>query len=159
MALDPHEKMINTKATGDDKRIEKWAMRKAFDTPEDPYLPDEILWRQKEQFSNGVGYSWIDALKATAENKISDLQMKFAANRFPDQPPSTKEEYMYREIFSHHFPSPSAKKTVPSQGKSIACSTEAAIKWDAAFENLVDPSGRAVAGVHDQAYVGTPTVV
>merc|ERR1719270_1624867 len=159
MALDPHEKMINTKATGDDKRIEKWAMRKAFDTPEDPYLPDEILWRQKEQFSDGVGYSWIDALKATAENKVSDLQMKFAANRFPDSPPTSKEEYMYREIFSHHFPSPSAKKTVPSQGKSIACSTEAAIKWDAAFENLVDPSGRAVAGVHDQAYVGTPTVV
>ena len=80
------------------------------------------------------------------------------ASRFPDQPPSSKEEYMYREIFSSHFPSPAAKKTVPSQGKSIACSTEAAIKWDAAFENLVDPSGRAVAGVHDQAYVGTPTV-
>ena len=72
--------------------------------------------------------------------------------RFPDQPPSTKEEYMYREMFSHHFPSPSAKKTVPSQGKSIACSTAAAIAWDASFENLLDPSGRAVGGVHDQVY-------
>ena len=83
--------------------------------------------------------------------------MKFAANRFPDGPPITKEEYMYREMFSHHFPSPSAKKTVPIQGKSIACSTEAAIKWDASFQNLADPSGRAVSGVHEQAYSSITT--
>ena len=146
MTLDPQVKMCPGKS------IEKFCLRSAFDEPEDPYLPDEILWRQKEQFSDGVGYSWIDALKATAENKVSDLQMKFAANRFPDSPPTSKEEYMYREIFSHHFPSPSAKKTVPIQGKSIACSTEAAIKWDEAFQNAADPSGRAVAGVHEQAY-------
>ncbi len=78
--------------------------------------------------------------------------MKFAENRFPDSPPTTKEEYMYRQIFSHHFPSPSAKKTVPVQGRSVACSTEAAIKWDESFSMLTDPSGRAVGGVHDQAY-------
>jgi len=146
MNLDPEVKMCPG------NKIEKNVLRSAFDTPEQPFLPNEILWRQKEQFSDGVGYSWIDALKATAEKSVSDLQMKFAANRFPDEPPSTKEEYMYREMFSHHFPSPSAKKTVPIQGKSIACSTEAAMKWDASFQNLADPSGRAVCGVHEQAY-------
>ena len=146
MSLNPEVKMC----PGD--KIEKNCLRSAFDTKDNPYLPDEILWRQKEQFSDGVGYSWIDALKATAEKSVSDLQMKFAANRFPDEPPTTKEEYMYREIFSHHFPSPSAKKTVPIQGKSIACSTEAAMKWDASFQNMADPSGRAVSGVHEKAY-------
>jgi asparagine synthase (glutamine-hydrolysing) len=146
MNLDPEVKMCSN------GKIKKNCLRAAFDTPDDPYLPNEILWRQKEQFSDGVGYSWIDALKATAENKVSDLQMKFAANRFPDAPPTTKEEYMYREIFNHHFPSPSANKTVPGQGKSIAGSTEAAIKWDPSFQSSADPSGRAITGVHEQAY-------
>jgi len=158
MTLDPEAKMCPGST------VEKNCIRAAFDTPDNPYLPQEILWRQKEQFSDGVGYSWIDALKAEAELKVTDLQMQHAANRFPDEPPVSKEEYMYREIFSHHFPSPSAKKTVPVQGKSIACSTEAAMKWDKSFANAADPSGRSVAGVHEKAYVkevehGTTTKV
>lgn len=144
MNLDPEEKMCNG-------RIEKHILREAFDDPENPYLPHDILWRQKEQFSDGVGYSWIDALKEIAEENVSDLQMKFAENRFPVNPPVTKEAYMYREIFSKHFPSPSAAKTVPF-GKSIACSTPEAIAWDPSFQNAADPSGRAIAGVHSVAY-------
>ena len=144
MTLDPAVKMA-----GD--RAEKFVLRQAFDTPDDPYLPADILWRQKEQFSDGVGYNWIDTLKAVADTEISDLQMKFASNRFAVSPPATKEEYYYREIFSKHFPSPSAAKTVP-QGKSIACSTPAAIAWDKAFASAADPSGRAISGVHVDAY-------
>ena len=144
MEIQPDEKMCRDK-------IEKFILRKAFDDENDPYLPHDVLWRQKEQFSDGVGYSWIDSLKETANETITDLQMKFAANRFEVSPPRTKEEYMYRDIFSKHFPSPSAAKTVP-QGKSIACSTPAAIAWDKAFQDSADPSGRAVAGVHVKAY-------
>ena len=132
--------------------IEKKLIRSSFDLPEDPYLPNEVLWRQKEQFSDGVGYGWIDGLKDVAESKVTDLQMKFAGSRFTTNPPTSKEEYMYREIFSKHFPNPSASSTVPTGGKSIACSTETAIKWDKSFQEAADPSGRAIAGVHNDSY-------
>ena len=144
MNLDPKEKMSNG-------RIEKMTIRKAFDVKDDPYLPDEILWRQKEQFSDGVGYNWIDTLKQVADETVSDLQMKYASSRFPIASPLSKEEYMYREIFSKHFPSPSAVKTVPT-GKSIACSTPIAIEWDKSFKDMADPSGRAISGIHNDAY-------
>jgi len=149
MTLDPSCKMSGN-------RMEKYTLRKAFDDPDDPYLPKEVLWRQKEQFSDGVGYSWIDSLKREAENIVTDLMMKFASSRFPGSPPKTKEEYMYRDIFSKHFPSPGAAGTVP-QNKSIACSTPAALAWDEAWANAADPSGRAVAGVHVKAYREKPT--
>src|SRR5690606_3912118 len=113
-------------------------------------LPDAILWRQKEQFSDGVGYGWIDGLKAHAEAHISDREFAAAASRFPIHPPHTKEAYLYRRIFERSFPGPACAKTVPG-GKSIACSSPAAIAWDAAFAASADPSGRAVAGVHQAA--------
>mmetsp|Transcript_13260 Transcript_13260/g.24883 ORF Transcript_13260/g.24883 Transcript_13260/m.24883 type:complete len:603 (-) Transcript_13260:354-2162(-) len=152
MNLDPAEKMIK-KGPGvskEDTRIEKWAIRKAFDTPDDPYLPKEILWRQKEQFSDGVGYGWVDCLKDIAEKEVSDQMFASAANRFPHNTPTTKEAYRYRMIFEEFYPGEAAEKTVPG-GKSIACSTERAMNWDASFANRADPSGRA-AGVHDSAY-------
>lgn len=152
MELDPEEKMIRVGpgVSKEDKRIEKWAMRKAFDTPDDPYLPDEILWRQKEQFSDGVGYGWIDHLKELGEKAVSDQMFASAENRFPHNTPTTKEGYRYRMIFEELFPGEAAEKTVPG-GKSIACSTERAMRWDASFADRADPSGRA-AGVHDAAY-------
>ncbi|MBQ9476523.1 MAG: asparagine synthase B [Bacteroidales bacterium] len=114
-------------------------------------IPSEIAWRQKEQFSDGVGYSWIDTLKRVTAEAVSDEQMAHAANRFPIHTPQNKEEYYYRSIFSELFPSDSAALSVPSEA-SVACSTAIALEWDAAFKNLNDPSGRAVAGVHIQAY-------
>jgi asparagine synthase (glutamine-hydrolysing) len=155
MNLDPKEKMIR-KGPGvskADTRIEKWSIRKAFDTPDDPYLPDEILWRQKEQFSDGVGYGWVDHLKDIAEKEISDQMFANAPNRFPHNTPTTKEGYRYRMIFEEFYPGEAAEKTVPG-GKSIACSTERAMKWDASFSTRADPSGRAMAAVHDDAYDG-----
>jgi asparagine synthase (glutamine-hydrolysing) len=127
-------------------RMEKHVLRAAFEGA----LPPEILWRQKEQFSDGVGYGWIDSLKAHAEREVSDADLARAKWRFPHNPPSTKEGYFYRRIFDEHFPGESAAKTVPG-GPSVACSTPAAIEWDAAFAKNADPSGRAVAGVHRQA--------
>ena len=152
MNLDPELKMIKSGpgVPPEEKRIEKWMMRKAFDTPEDPYLPDDILWRQKEQFSDGVGYGWVDHLKDVAEAEISDQMFASAANRFPHNTPTTKEGYRYRMIFEEFFPGEAAEKTVPG-GKSIACSTERAMNWDQTFSQRADPSGRA-AGVHDSAY-------
>jgi len=150
MALDPNEKMIDIKAKGEAKRMEKWAIRKAFDTPDDPYLPDDILWRQKEQFSDGVGYGWVDALKDAAEEEVTDQMFRTAESRFPYGTPTTKEGYRYRMIFEEIFPSEACAKTVP-YGKSIACSTERAMSWDASFSQRADPSGRA-AGVHDASY-------
>lgn len=152
MNLDPEEKMIKVGPGIDkkDERVEKWVMRKAFDTPDDPYLPDEILWRQKEQFSDGVGYGWVDHLKDIAEKEISDKMFASAKNRFPHNTPTTKEGYRYRMIFEEIFPGEAAEKTVPG-GKSIACSTERAMEWDASFTLRADPSGRA-AGVHAAAY-------
>ncbi|MFW6340842.1 MAG: asparagine synthase B, partial [Wenzhouxiangella sp.] len=114
-------------------------------------LPDEILWRQKEQFSDGVGYGWIDALKEHAEAQVSNRELSEAAQRFPLNPPLTKEQYLYRRIFERHFPSSAAAATVPG-GPSIACSTPEALAWDAAFATMADPSGRAMRGVHQDSY-------
>ena len=114
-------------------------------------MPDEILWRQKEQFSDGVGYSWIDSLKEVAESQVSDEQLSNAEYRFPHNTPTTKEAYYYREIFTQHFPQQAAAETVPG-GKSVACSTPEALAWDKALSDCIDPSGRAVTAVHDNAY-------
>ena len=141
MTINPEDKMCPGKT------IEKKVLRGAFDG----WLPDEILWRQKEQFSDGVGYSWIDALRDYAEKKVSDEKFAEAAVRFPVNTPMTKEAYLYREIFEDLFKLPSAVQTVP-YGKSVACSTPAAIAWDKKFAELADPSGRAVTDVHDEAY-------
>lgn len=114
-------------------------------------LPESVAWRQKEQFSDGVGYSWIDTLKAVTAAAVTDEQMAHAAELFPIHPPQNKEEYYYRSIFEEHFPSASAARTVPSV-PSVACSTAEALAWDASFRQLNDPSGRAVAGIHQSAY-------
>lgn len=137
MRLNPRDKMA---CNG---KIEKHILREAFQD----YLPKEIAWRQKEQFSDGVGYSWIDSLKAIANEKVSDEQMENVQYRFPINPPMTKEEYVYRSIFSELFPSDSAARCVPSEA-SVACSTSVALEWDAAFKNNADPSGRSVKDVH-----------
>ena len=127
-------------------KIEKHLLREAFEG----YLPDEILWRQKEQFSDGVGYSWIDSLKDYAETQIDDLELQRATIDYPINTPDTKEGLLYRKIFSRRFISNSAAATVPG-GKSIACSTKEALLWDKSFITNSDPSGRAVAGVHAMA--------
>ncbi len=145
MMIDAEQKRVRPRVPGG-RPIEKHLLRMAFEGT----LPDEILWRQKEQFSDGVGYAWIDALKATAETKVSDAELAAAAERFPVNPPLTKEAYVYRTLFAQHFPGDSCAATVPG-GKSIACSTPAAIAWDAAFSAAADPSGRAIAGVHEAA--------
>ncbi len=129
------------------KNIEKRILREAFAD----MLPEEVAWRQKEQFSDGVGYSWIDTLKKITSEAVSDEQMEHAAERFPINPPQNKEEYYYRSIFAEHFPSESAARSVPSEA-SVACSTAIALQWDEAFKNLNDPSGRAVKGIHEKAY-------
>ena len=129
------------------KTVEKRIVREAFAD----MLPQEVAWRQKEQFSDGVGYSWIDTLKGVTSEAVSDDQMAHAAERFPVNPPRNKEEYYYRSIFAEHFPSESAARSVPSEA-SMACSTAIALEWDAAFKGMNDPSGRAVSGVHEQAY-------
>jgi asparagine synthase (glutamine-hydrolysing) len=149
MSIDAVDKMAGSYPGG--ARIEKWILRKAFDDAENPYLPEKILWRQKEQFSDGVGYGWIDALRDLAENAVSDEQMSGAAERFAINPPANKEAYHYRQMFNQHFASDSAQRSVPG-GLSIACSTAKAIEWDEAFKASADPSGRAIAGVHAAAY-------
>lgn len=141
MNLNPNDKMAG------EGKMEKWILRKAFEE----YLPESIVWRQKEQFSDGVGYSWIDTLKSVAEEQVSDEQLANAKFRFPIHPPMSKEEYRYRVIFSEHFPSDSAALCVPSV-KSVACSTPEALAWDASFQNANDPSGRAVKSVHKEGY-------
>jgi len=141
MRFNPEEKMAKN------GRIEKWVVRKAFED----LLPASVAWRQKEQFSDGVGYSWIDTLKAVANTQVSDEELANAKQRFPINPPMSKEEYRYRTIFSEHFPSDSAASCVPSV-PSVACSTPEALAWDPAFKNLNDPSGRAVKSVHEEAY-------
>ncbi|TXH65961.1 MAG: asparagine synthase B, partial [Thermomonas sp.] len=145
MRMDARHKMGGVDAEGR-KRIEKAVLREAFEG----YLPQEILWRQKEQFSDGVGYGWIDGLKAHAEANVSDAEFAAAEQRFPVNPPQTKEAYFYRRIFEESFPGEACAQTVPG-GKSIACSSPAAIAWDAAFASMADPSGRAVRGVHNAA--------
>lgn len=141
MRLNPEAKMCpgNT--------IEKKIVREAFAD----MLPEDVAWRQKEQFSDGVGYSWIDTLKKVTSEAVSDEQMAHAAERFPINTPMNKEEYYYRSIFEEYFPSKSAAQSVPSV-PSVACSTAEALAWDAAFQNVNDPSGRAVSGVHNEAY-------
>jgi asparagine synthase (glutamine-hydrolysing) len=129
------------------KPMEKWPLRQAFDG----LIPDEVLWRQKEQFSDGVGYGWINALKEHAAREVSDGMLRGAAERFPVKTPETKEAYLYRQLFEQHFPSATAVNCVPWE-RSVACSTETALKWDAAFQKLVDPSGRAVMDVHAEGY-------
>ena len=141
MRINPQDKLING------ERMEKWVVRKAFED----MLPESVAWRQKEQFSDGVGYSWIDNLKEVVDREVSDEQMKNAHFRFPVQTPLNKEEFYYRSIFESHFPSEAAALCVP-QEPSVACSTKIALEWDEAFKNLNDPSGRAVAKVHDKAY-------
>ncbi len=111
---------------------------------------ESIHWRQKEQFSDGVGYSWIDTLKEVAAQQVSDQQLETARFRFPYNTPTSKEAYLYREIFEELFPLPSAAECVPG-GPSVACSSAKAIEWDEAFKKMDDPSGRAV-GVHQSAY-------
>ncbi|MBP5358158.1 MAG: asparagine synthase B [Treponema sp.] len=146
MSLNPSDKM-NIKLPDGKQRIEKWILRKAFED----LLPDSICWRQKEQFSDGVGYNWIDTLKKTTEEKVSDAEFARRENRFPVNPPKTKEEYYYREIYSRLFPSDSAARCVPHEA-GVACSTAKALEWDASWGKMDEPSGRAIAGVHNDAY-------
>ncbi|WP_452597204.1 asparagine synthase B [Pontimicrobium sp. MEBiC01747] len=141
MSINPQDKMING------ERMEKWVIRKAFED----MLPESVAWRQKEQFSDGVGYSWIDTLKDLVEKEVTDEQMENAKYRFPIQTPQNKEEFYYRSIFEEHFPSDTAAYSVP-QEPSVACSTKIALEWDEAFKNMNEPSGRAIANVHDSAY-------
>ncbi len=145
MGMDAQHKMID-KAGPSNRKMEKGVLREAFDGA----LPEKILWRQKEQFSDGVGYGWIDGLKAQAEQAVTDREFAAAAARYPFNTPATKEAYFYRRIFEQHFPGEACAATVPG-GKSIACSSPAALAWDPAFANAADPSGRAVRGVHDDA--------
>jgi asparagine synthase (glutamine-hydrolysing) len=141
MRTNPADKMAGN------GKIEKWLLRKAFED----YLPAEIAWRQKEQFSDGVGYGWIDTLKEMTSKQVSDEQLKQAAHRFPINTPRSKEEYFYRSIFSQHFPGDEAARCVPSEA-SVACSTSVALEWDEAFKKMNDPSGRAVKNVHLSGY-------
>ena len=142
MRLNPQDKMCL------DGKMEKWILRKAFDNGET--LPAEVLWRQKEQFGDGVGYSWIDSIKDFVANEVSDQQLASAEFRFPINTPDTKEGYYYRTIFEGYFPQETAARCVPG-GKSIACSTVEALEWDESFKNNADPSGRSMQGVHGKA--------
>ncbi|KHS06615.1 asparagine synthetase B [Xanthomonas phaseoli pv. phaseoli] len=145
MRMDARFKMVD-KTSGGATRMEKGILREAFAG----YLPESILWRQKEQFSDGVGYGWIDGLKAHAQSQVSDRELAAADRRYPVNPPQTKEAYFYRSLFEQFFPGQAAAETVPG-GKSIACSSPTAIAWDASFAAMADPSGRAITGVHAQA--------
>ena len=141
MRINPQDKMING------ERMEKWVIRKAFED----MLPESVAWRQKEQFSDGVGYDWIDTLKEVVDKEVTDEQLANAKFRFPIQTPQNKEEFYYRTIFEEHFPSDTAALSVP-QEPSVACSTKIALEWDEAFKNMNEPSGRAIMNVHDDAY-------
>jgi asparagine synthase (glutamine-hydrolysing) len=141
MRINPKDKMING------ERMEKWVVRKAFED----LLPESVAWRQKEQFSDGVGYDWIDTLKEVVDKEVSDEQLANAKFRYPIQTPQNKEEFYYRSIFEEHFPSDTAALSVP-QEPSVACSTKIALEWDEAFKNMNEPSGRAILNVHDAAY-------
>ena len=149
MRLNPKDKMIIAGQSGPRERqaMEKWVLREAFGE----MLPEAVAWRQKEQFSDGVGYSWIDTLKEMVAAEVSDEQLANAKYRFPYQTPTSKEEFYYRSIFEEHFPSDAAATTVPSV-PSVACSSQVALDWDESFKNQNDPSGRAVAKVHADAY-------
>jgi asparagine synthase (glutamine-hydrolysing) len=142
MRLNPKDKMA-----GSNGKMEKWILRKAFES----YLPESVAWRQKEQFSDGVGYNWIDSLRALTTEMVSDEQMSLVNETYPINPPMNKEEYYYRTIFTDFFPSDAASLCVPSV-PSVACSTPIALEWDEAFKNMNDPSGRSVKSVHEQGY-------
>lgn len=149
MRTNPKAKMCSILPDSDQKAsMEKRIVREAFED----MLPEEVAWRQKEQFSDGVGYSWIDTLKKITSEAVTDEQMAHAAERFPINTPLCKEEYYYRSIFEEHFPSESAARSVPHEA-SVACSTAVALEWDEAWKNMNDPSGRAVSGVHENALV------
>jgi asparagine synthase (glutamine-hydrolysing) len=141
MRINPRDKMI------DKNKMEKWVLRKSFES----YLPPSVAWRQKEQFSDGVGYDWIDSLKELVDVKVSDEMFSNAKFTFPFQTPMSKEEYFYRSIFEEHFPSETAAKTVPSV-PSVACSSPVALEWDKSFKNMNDPSGRSISNVHLESY-------
>ena len=141
MRINPEDKMCGN------GKMEKSILRESFEG----YLPKEILWRQKEQFSDGVGYSWIDGLKQHVESLVSDQQLASAKFKFPFNTPDTKEAYYYRCIFEENFPLASAAECVPG-GKSVACSTPEALAWDESFSKMADPSGRAVQSVHNDSY-------
>jgi len=142
--VNPEDKMCGITKDG---RIEKWVLREAFKG----YLPDEVLWRQKEQFSDGVGYSWIDSIKERAAAKISDVEMAAAKFRYPHNTPQTKEAYFIRMTYESFYPEEAAAKCVPG-GPSVACSSAAAVRWDESFMKFADCSGRSIAGVHSAAY-------
>jgi asparagine synthase (glutamine-hydrolysing) len=141
MTINPEDKMIKN------GRIEKWVLREAFKD----YLPESVLWRQKEQFSDGVGYSWIDSLKELVSKEVTDNDLKNASNQFPINTPQNKEEFYYRSIFNDHFSSEAAALSVPSV-PSVACSTPQALEWDEAFKNMNDPSGRSISNIHNESY-------
>lgn len=141
MRINPEDKLVK------DGKMEKHILREIFSD----YLPEEVAWRQKEQFSDGVGYNWIDTLKEVASEQVSDLELEKAAFKFPINTPMTKEAYYYRTLFVKHFPGDQAANTVPG-GKSVACSTPEALAWDNALNNVIDPSGRAVQQVHRESY-------
>lgn len=146
MRTNPKAKMCSLNGSDPKASMEKRIVREAFED----MLPEEVAWRQKEQFSDGVGYSWIDTLKKITSEAVTDEQMAHAAGRFPINTPLCKEEYYYRSIFEEHFPSESAARSVPHEA-SVACSTAVALEWDEAWKNMNDPSGRAVSGVHENA--------
>ena len=141
MNINPEDKMIKN------GRIEKWVLREAFKD----YLPESVLWRQKEQFSDGVGYSWIDSLKDLVSKEVSDHNLENASKLYPINTPRNKEEYYYRSIFNNHFPSDASAMSVPSV-PSVACSTPQALEWDEAFKNMNDPSGRSISNIHNRSY-------
>ena len=141
MNINPEDKMIKN------GRIEKWVLREAFKD----YLPESVLWRQKEQFSDGVGYSWIDSLKDLVSKEVSDHNLENASKIYPINTPRNKEEYYYRTIFNNHFPSDASAMSVPSV-PSVACSTPQALEWDEAFKNMNDPSGRSISNIHNKSY-------
>ena len=141
MNINPEDKMIKN------GRIEKWVLREAFKD----YLPESVLWRQKEQFSDGVGYSWIDSLKDLVSKEVSDHNLENASKIYPINTPRNKEEYYYRSIFNNHFPSDASAMSVPSV-PSVACSTPQALEWDEAFKNMNDPSGRSISNIHNKSY-------
>ncbi len=147
MSLNPQAKMVQPRNGKTGAKFEKHILRQAFSGS---YLPEEVLWRQKEQFSDGVGYGWIDSLRALADSAVSDQELEVAEYKFPINPPKSKEEYLYRTIFNEHFANDAAAKCVPSV-PSVACSTAEALAWDAGFD-VTDPSGRAVKGVHLESY-------
>ena len=146
MRTNPKAKMCSLNGSDPKASMEKRIVREAFED----MLPEEVAWRQKEQFSDGVGYSWIDTLKKITSEAVTDEQMAHAAERFPINTPLCKEEYYYRSIFEEHFPSESAARSVPHEA-SVACSTAVALEWDEAWKNMNDPSGRAVSSVHENA--------